>query len=63
MGYYFRKRFYLGLGDSFLCGASEKSRLREVNQAQTVGLRFAARELGPSSKVNLYSKIRIFGGS
>lgn len=63
MGYYFKKIFYLGLGDSFLCGDNEKSRLREVNQAQTGGLRFATRELGASNRANLYSKSRIFGGS
>lgn len=63
MGCCFKKIFYLGLGDSFLCGDNEKSRFREVNKAQTRGLRFAARELGPSNKANLYSKIRIFGGS
>lgn len=56
MGSCFKKRFYLGLGDSFLCGDNEKSRLREVNQAQTGGLRFATREVGPSNKANLYSK-------
>lgn len=62
MGSHFKKRFHLGLGDSFLCGDNEKSRLREVNQAQTEGLRFATSELGPRNKANLYSKSRIFGG-
>lgn len=62
MGYYFKKIFYLCLGDNFLCEDNEKSRLREVSRAQTGGLRFATRELGPSNKVNLYSKSKIFGG-